>query len=617
MTRADVFYEVFRDLRFPAVVADVGLLRDFGIKPENAGQPSHLALRVDMAPGKRDVEVASLRGFLSRAEVPRSIAAIIAASPALTHAGLSGYVHRMAGPCPYAVYTQHDRLVWTEDSLWPIAFSTLLQQLSSLTFLHLELLRVRIEQLSDSYEKNGFAPENLHVVSEFPRQLPTHVHYAFASLGAWLGGAINCQYFAYYASIRQITHPTLNVRYAKQIGYSDIEAIGLDASGIVALPDSLVKPLLHAQGDSTVFGSLPLEETNAANQPNASCSEPVESVDPAHSYSGFLLDKFYRAVSRARHDGEHALYGSSDVMRDHYREFYDSLGRRPLVRCKHYCAPIVNVASLAQVHAYASRIPIRNQNGLFFRGQPRLHIIPREDMVKRMLFGGSCSLEPSFVNSAARQPLYDYDEVHFWLKAFLDADVLRRDDEGERGLVERWRRLCVAPDCAVDEAVLALAQHYGVPSHGLDVTTSLDVAGWFATNLYQASDDGSSYRKMPGSEWPAREEDWPVVVACQTVTWSIEQSVHDCEVLAGFGYKATRPSAQKARFFQGGHSDHQNRLAEAVVCVFRLAPGNYETTATFDELFPRPDHDPAYRLMLDFAASPFGARWRHLVNRFH
>jgi len=64
--------------------------------------------------------------------------------------------------------------------------------------------------------------------------------------------------------------------------------------------------------------------------------------------------------------------------------------------------------------------------------------------------------------------------------------------------------------------------------------------------------------------------------------------------------------------------DNQNKLAEAVVRVFRLAPGTYETPVTFDALFPRPDDDPAYRVMLRFAFSPvFGPQCGRFVNRFH
>jgi hypothetical protein len=173
--------------------------------------------------------------------------------------------------------------------------------------------------------------------------------------------------------------------------------------------------------------------------------------------------------------------------------------------------------------------------------------------------------------------------------------VLRRADEGDGELFSRWRREALSATCRLDYAVVALAQHYGIPTHGLDVTTNFNVALWFATNLYTRDDQGvASYASLRPNEWPVEREHWPVLVVCQMVTNSIEQSLHDCEELAEFGLEAKRPLRQHARFFQGGHSYHQNRLAEAVVCVVRLAPGAYETNLSFDSLFPRPENDPAY-----------------------
>jgi FRG domain len=168
--------------------------------------------------------------------------------------------------------------------------------------------------------------------------------------------------------------------------------------------------------------------------------------------------------------------------------------------------------------------------------------------------------------------------------------------------------------------VLALAQHYGLPSHGLDVTTSDDIAVWFATSEFRKdpTSGAASYARLHPDEWGSNPSEWPIVVVCQIVTTSIEGSLHDCEELRSFGLGASRPVAQSAKFFQGGHSDHQNRLAEAVVCIFRLAPGEYHTDATFETLFPPPGDDPAYRALLEFAEYPgFSNHWGKFVNNFH
>ena len=111
---------------------------------------------------------------------------------------------------------------------------------------------------------------------------------------------------------------------------------------------------------------------------------------------------------------------------------------------------------------------------------------------------------------------------------------------------------------------------------------------------------------------------WPVIVACQQVTRSTDMSLQSCRELGAFGLGALRPLRQKASFFLGGHSDHQNRLGEAVVCAFRLKPGDWTTRATFDELFPSPDVDQAYAAMLRFAEhSQFKSLGANQVARYH
>jgi FRG domain len=620
MPDVDVFLDVYFDLRFPLIALDLEKLRRAMQRRERNELVTHFGVELAGSPARRRALVSALRGLFRKIDMPPHGVDFIARLETIESAGLSQNIEALKSVrARCAVYEHGDMLIWEEETPWPVAYSTLLQQFVGVMTLHRMLMENRIKEVERQHTEAGWAVENIAgITSEFPRQLPTHLHYAMASLGAWLGGAMNLQYFSYYAAIRQIYHPDLNLKYAKKIGFSESDAAALNASGIVALPAPLFVSLIEAQGSNLVFGSIQIDEFNLANPPPPAFDE-TRDWDDKRTLPGFVIDKYYRAAFRARTPGGYAFYGTKNVLRDHYEEFYAGLPAHALVRCKHYCVPVVDVATIDELSSHIAKIPLRSKDGLFFRGQRQLYPLPRHEMVRDLLYGRSCSKEPSLITAASREAGYDYDKVHFALKTFLEEEVLRRADAGESELLESWRREAVDPMCRLDSAVLALAQHYGIPSHGLDVTTSVDVALWFATNRYSRDDSGiSKYAALKPEDWPQESDKWPVVIACQTVTQSIEQSLHDCDTLEQFGFDARRPQAQSAQFFQGGHSDHQNRLAEAVMCIFRLAPGVYSVKSRFESLFPPPEDDPAYRVMLRFAGSPlFGPEWGRFVNRFH
>lgn len=578
-SRAGVFGGVFEQIFFPYLAVDLVRLCD-GLRSTPRG-PSSIAIPLGgLDDERREALAASMHGLLRKLEVPDGAFVMLARATPIVDAGLAdAFVAMALEPGAFAISERGDHLVWDEQSLWPVAYSTLFEQLIGILRTHSQLVRERREQLPGG-----------RVLGEYARLMPTHLHYAVASLGAWLGGAINVQYFSYFATQPQLARPEINRDYAARIGYPAADATALDESGLVALPAALVGPLLAAQGDNTVFGSIGINEVNVAN--------PPVLAQPA-ALPGLLMDKYYRASLTARPLGEHAFYGRSDVLRDHYRGFYDSLEPASLVRCKHYCAPVLDVDDVGSMRAIVETIPEHDEPGLFFRGQPRLFTLGRAESVRRLLFGGSCAREPSLTTSASRRAGFDYDTLHFALRHFLEMRLLGGDPASE--VVEAWQAQLASPACELDYALMALAQHYGLPSHGLDVTTDLDVALWFATNALTVAEGSASYRVMEDADWPTSPDQWPVVFVHQIVTHSIRPSLQDCRELDAFGFRALRPARQRARFFLGGHSDHQNRLAESLVCAFRIPPGTRADGLEFDELFPSPDQDPGYRAMLDFA----------------
>jgi hypothetical protein len=586
-SREETFGDVFYELGIPLLAADMQCVRDAidGRASEGEEDPvqSHLIFPIGSATDRRSALSASLQAIFDSVRIRIEDARFLSNSLALRDSPAQQAFIEACDPdaTKFMAFENEDGVVWAETSLWPIAYGPQLEQLMTLMALHRRMIEQRLEEIPF-----------VKVISEYPRVLPTRLHYAFASLGAWMGGATNVQYFGLAATAPQTAHSALNVEYAQACGYSTEDAHELDASGLLAVPAGLRDALMHAQGTDLVFGSIAPDEGNVANLPSPT------GLAARPDLTGLIVDKNYRASFRAHPLSDTALYGAHNVLRDHYEDFYAELQPTFLLRCKHYCAPVVEVSTLDEMRTIVARIPDRSTSGVAFRGQSKLFCLPRSFRVRRLLFGDSCAMEPSLSSSAARSG-FDYDELHYALRFYLTELILAQDDAE---LLARWRATLASPLCELDYALTALAQHYGLPTHGLDVTTDLEVAAWFATHGLSITADGvAAYRRLRSADWPASAEDWPVLFVHQAVTHSIEPSLQDCKELDAFGFVAQRPSRQRARFFLGGHSDHQNRLAETLVCAFRLKPGDYETKFTFDELFPSPAEDIAYRLLLNFA----------------
>ncbi len=158
----------------------------------------------------------------------------------------------------------------------------------------------------------------------------------------------------------------------------------------------------------------------------------------------------------------------------------------------------------------------------------------------------------------------------------------------------RWLQFATDPG-QWDLGVMLLAQHHGVPTHGIDITHDLDVALWFATNRYDPQKDGTAiYRQLSHAEWGDDTEKWPIINVIIPVTHSLKGAIRDVDLLVPLGIEAPRPRRQSAAFFMGAHGLHRNRLAEALACVLRLAPGSWSTQCDYASLFPLEDEDPIF-----------------------
>lgn len=609
LDRDEVFRRVFMELRIPMLAIDLPDLLEFVAHPK-ADEGANYSVRLDVPrKDRRSALVAALRGLIGALDVPGFAVDLFARSNVFAAMPqLADRLRALAkGDARWAIAEHGDYLRWDELSPWPAGFRRFLGHLSRLIWGYAQLLEQRRETLDpDVIQK---------ILDQASRVLPTRHHYAAASLGAWLGGATNVQYFSFFATDPQCRNPGTNKDYAKRIHYNAADAEALTRSGIIAVPATLAAPLLNAQEDGTILGAIPIDEWSAVNLPDL---KHVEADRKDIRHPGFLIDKYYRAPFVARPLEHRGLYGRNNVLRDHYEDFYARHATGELVRCKHYCAPVIEVRDQRHLAELIADIPLRAP-AMHFRGQTSFYELSRDPCVRALLFGSSISREPSLITSAARGN-FDYDSLHFALRYFIQDRIFGTASDPIAAIAQQqaWHDEATKLTSPLDYAVMALAQHYGLPSHGLDVTEDIDVAIWFATNRFAMKDGLSSFSKMARTDWATDAAKWPVIFTCQQVTHSLSMSTQSCAELEMFGVPALRPQRQRASFFLGGHSDHQNRMAEAVLCAFRLAPNDWSTACDFDLLFPPPEEDLAYAAMLDFAAIPeFASLGADRVARYH
>lgn len=614
-----VFFSVFKDVPTPLDAIDLGYLnKALGFKSIDS-KGTHLGFKVNAGPDKAPALKASLMGLLQGFDITQEFLKSIEVEPYIQNSGRAWKLKEqpIGGSARGDSQFAFGRVLWQSKSVWPVAYANWFSQLDRLVEAYKAIYEVVRGENGARLEASGYAAENISVFAEFPRNLPTRQHYAWASLGAWLGGAINVQYFLYHATMKQIHSAQENSEQLVLMGMA-AAVNALDGSGLIGVAEDVYVALMHAQGECTVFGSLPLSEMNLANLPKADSQPLAAPLDEPERFSGVLVDKYYRMSFPARELDGRGTYGAADVCRDQFAGFYETFPANGLLRCKHFCIPIIDVSSTDEIRDILSSIPRLNDNKVVLRGQRKMHMLRRDPAIRQFLFANSCADEPSLITAAARERSYIYEDSHFALRRFLERRVYSSDKSGLSERIERWREEAKSPLCKLDYAVMALAQHYGIPTHGLDVTQNPEVAIWFATNVFSRDANTGLFRydALQPENWASSLQDMPVVFACQAVTNTVSSSLIDCEELVEFGFTATRPLAQSASFFHGGHSDHQNRLAETLVCAFRLRPAAYDLEVSFESLFPSPAEDPGYKLMLDFSATNSG-RWEKYVTRFH
>lgn len=255
----------------------------------------------------------------------------------------------------------------------------------------------------------------------------------------------------------------------------------------------------------------------------------------------------------------------------------------PVLRVPFRRIPVIELHSVAAVLALgrgnASKDP--SITGMW-RGQSRHHSLQREPIDRLRLYGDLEADEPSLLPSAARQDRYFPDIFDTW-SGLLDLYVEERLEHLSKTYTSQAARLLHEARSFKGSYRyrgwgLATAQHYGLPSVGLDLTSDIRVALYFALHRFE-TDAGTGVMSVRR----ATEEDDPIIYGLGVFEYDLLED----EKLAPAWLNCARPRAQNAFFFGSGWGDSVNRAADRVYVAARLrGHSRWVSPLSTTEVFP-------------------------------
>lgn len=220
---------------------------------------------------------------------------------------------------------------------------------------------------------------------------------------------------------------------------------------------------------------------------------------------------------------------------------------------------------------------------ILLRGQTSTYFIERVNNEKYRLYGDESPKEPSFLPSHLRN---EFDENFMTCMWHSQATILLNAiglDYSQtlpaESADEYWKdiqKIIRGPH--LTPFSLGIAQHYGLPSIGLDLTKKCEVAAWFATHKMNIDSNGHT------KEEPVENYDTATIFVFRCP----RNAVFQYNQVAPYNFPKGRPDNQDAWFGHVGWGYAKNQLASYLVCGFRMhkeilneLPKNYE-----QHLFP-------------------------------
>lgn len=317
----------------------------------------------------------------------------------------------------------------------------------------------------------------------------------------------------------------------------------------------------------------------------------------ADTSAKLLLDDYY---GRMINPNTSSVYGDSNLLDyyfSHYSKKCDEYLRVPFRKI-----PVFEFVNLEEIKAMIKMIEENNSGyEILLRGQCKQYTLQRSKQETKFLYGEETVIEPSFQPSFLRNNFNEYFIYNLWhsqLALMLnDVGIDLSEYLSKTQMQEYYSDVDnIKSSPHFTPIALGIAQHYGFPSIGLDLTKDINVATWFATNSLKINDDGNAKTEVIKNF----DQSTIYIFRCP------KDSVFSHKNIKPKFIENTRPDRQDAWFSHVGWGYSKNQLASYLVCAIRLKPEAADSLdKDLDEyLFPNRDKDLVLNYFLDAKSNP-------------
>lgn len=261
----------------------------------------------------------------------------------------------------------------------------------------------------------------------------------------------------------------------------------------------------------------------------------------------------------------------------------DNLENYGFLRVPFRKIPRVKLKNRLELNKFINSIQNKDKNLILqFRGQNKEHYIERSPEEKQSLYGDASIMEPSLIPSAVRRNILMEDIMPLWnnlLHQYLDSLISKVPIDNR--IIFSRELVNFKTNVKFSVFSLAIAQHYGFPSVGLDSTTNIETALFFATHKFY-NENGKCFYKYNLNELELPPVIYVLVPADRLHSDYNEFKPDYTEFL--------RPDKQNAKFLHTGWGLNKNRCARQIwLALYLDQNGDFGEISKAEELFPKND----------------------------